>query len=290
MANKTVNEEQGGPDDMFTGLQTELEAGKIDLRRRLLSSTTLRGGQLTQHFCLNYGMYYKFVAQTASESFDTAPAAIKNTRSRLNWVARHALQLAQTPNPSLDFNEELLIGYFEKQAIDYHDDGEAGLGPTIASLSLGWPAPMKLRMKEKHYNGVSKAGVMVTDKPMPGCEKYSERLAAWQELEALKATGGEEAAATYKQRVKALPKELGLKAKGNARDVVTLQLRHGDVMLMHGADIQKYYEHAVVPDGALRFALTCRYIDPMSLSEDIRPHVGPDSQPYDGAALPEPPK
>jgi hypothetical protein len=51
--------------------------------------------------------------------------------------------------------------------------------------------------------------------------------------------------------------------------------------------VQKYYEHAVEHGGKLRFALTCRYIDPESLSEADRPGytVGRDEGGYDGAKV-----
>ncbi|KAH8107752.1 hypothetical protein BXZ70DRAFT_9324 [Cristinia sonorae] len=45
-----------------------------------------------------------------------------------------------------------------------------------------------------------------------------------------------------------------------SREVLSLYLRHGDVVVMEGADIQKYYEHTVVPLN-FRIAATARYID-----------------------------
>ncbi|MCJ1232791.1 hypothetical protein MMC14_000745 [Varicellaria rhodocarpa] len=44
--------------------------------------------------------------------------------------------------------------------------------------------------------------------------------------------------------------------------LVNLTLLHGDITVMHGAEMQKYYEHGVVHDCKLRFALTCRFIKP----------------------------
>jgi hypothetical protein len=66
-----------------------------------------------------------------------------------------------------------------------------------------------------------------------------------------------------------------------------MELGHGDVVVMHEAEIQKYYEHAVEHAGKLRFALTCRYIDPESLKEGDRPGyvVEADEGGYDGAKL-----
>ena len=66
-----------------------------------------------------------------------------------------------------------------------------------------------------------------------------------------------------------------------------MKLGHGDIVVMHGAELQTYYEHAVEHSGKLRFALTCRHIDPDSLSETERPaySVEADTEGYDGSKL-----
>jgi alkylated DNA repair dioxygenase AlkB len=306
IANKTVVEEEGGPDQMFEELQQE----DIGLRRRGLGSGMLKGESYTRHFLVNYGMPYKFIAATASRSFDGAARPINHTRTRLNWAAKSVLaetavrliskastekEAAKTAAEAVrqnieqgwkerEFNEVLALGYFEQQRINYHDDGEFGLGPTIATLSLGAPGTMRLRMKARHYNGVSTAGVYDAAPPLPGCTAYEARHAAQSSLSTLQATNP----AAYRARLKTLPKELKLKSGSTARDAMTLHLAHGDIVIMHGAQMQKYYEHSVDHAGKLRFALTCRYIEPGSLKEADRPdyEVGPDEGVYDGTELP----
>ncbi|OJD32311.1 oxoglutarate iron-dependent oxygenase [Diplodia corticola] len=286
IANKAINEEAGGPDDMWT----ELQASDLGLRRRPLATTSLKGQTLTQHFLMNYGMPYKFAVATASQPFSSAPRPITATRSRLNWAARHCVG-ADVHSREAEFNELLALGYFEKQKISYHDDGEKGLGPTIATLSIGAPATMSIRMKEKHHFGVTeKKGTTDTRTyvdipPIQGCNKFEERLSAHAQLEQLKREGD---AAAYRERLKALPAELELKKKGKAKELLEMHLRHGDIVVMHGAKMQQYYEHKVEPVGKLRFALTCRYIRPDSLEPKDRPEyeVGPDMGEYDGARLP----
>jgi hypothetical protein len=272
VANKPIVEEAGGPDEMFEELQTH----DIGLRRRPMENGQLKGGSFTRHFLVNYGMPYKFIAATASRSFDGAARPITSTRSRLNWASK-----LMVGNQHREFNEVLALGYFEQQKIGYHDDGEYGLGPTITTLSLGATGTMRLRMKATHHHGVSASGVFNETVPKPGCEKYAERLAALPELEALKGS------ADYRVRLKTLPKELGLRRSGTARDALTMTLGHGDIVIMHGADIQRYYEHSVDHGGNLRFALTCRYIDPESLQPADRPtyEVGPDTGVYDGSKV-----
>ncbi|KAI5791861.1 hypothetical protein EDC01DRAFT_97726 [Geopyxis carbonaria] len=46
----------------------------------------------------------------------------------------------------------------------------------------------------------------------------------------------------------------------NVRVKLELSLHHGDIMIMHGAKIQKYWEHAVAPEGRFRVAATARSI------------------------------
>ncbi|CAO2653865.1 Nn.00g105980.m01.CDS01 [Neocucurbitaria sp. VM-36] len=287
IANKAVLEEPGGPDTMFE----ELQHTDIGLRRRSMPNGQLKGPNYCRHFAVNYGMPYKFIAATASQSFEDASRPIIATRSRLNWAAR--LLLAQESNCGVvdvekerkenEFNEVLALGYFEQQKINYHDDGEYGLGPTIATLSLGAPGTMRIRMKARHYHGVSSAGVYDDAPPLPGCQQYEARLAMQPSLDALQRSDSR----AYTARRKAVPQELKLKCSGNAKDVLNMQLGHGDIVVMHGAEMQRYYEHAVEHAGKLRFALTCRYIDPESLKEADKPdyEVGPDTEGYDGSGL-----
>jgi hypothetical protein len=291
IANKTIVEEPSGPDDMFE----ELQRVDIGLRRRPLSQ-----GFYTRHFAVNYGMPYKFIAATSSASFDGAARPIGDSRSRLNWAAK--LALAQyRGKESIDdaineewkekeFNEVLALGYLEEQRINYHDDGETGLGPTIATLSLGAPGIMKIRMKAKHFAGVSSTGILTDAPPIPGCDQYAARLAKQSSLEALKATDKNGA---YKVAAKKVAQDLGLSnpnGKKAGSDVLDMLVGHGDIVIMHGADLQKYYEHSVSHTGKLRFALTCRYIDPGSLKAAEQPdyEVKPDTGGYDGSKLPLP--
>lgn len=290
IANKTINEEKDGPDDMFLELQ------KIDIG---LKRASMKSGEegLTNQFTKNFGMPYKFIAAVDSSSLDEAPKAIQASRSRLNWCARTLLaERGETFGD--EFNEVLALAYMQNNKINYHDDGEFGLGPTIATLSLGYPATMTLRMKHKHYRGCTDKR-FVDRHPLPGCPKYDERLAAHNALKQF-----DKKSPAYRQRLSELPSELGLndktridattgktiRIKGDAEAVINLKLRHGGVVIMHGAAIQEYYEHAVVPSGNLRFALTCRYIDIDSLKEGEKPdwQVTNEKEPYNGFNLPAP--
>jgi hypothetical protein len=138
-------------------------------------------------------------------------------------------------------------------------------------------------MKARIYNGASTAGVYDDARSLPGCAQCEARAALQPELEALKQSDPKAYSACLKQ----IPKDLKLKASGNAKKVLKMELDHGDIVFMHGAGLQKYYGHALKHGGKLRFALTCRYIDPESLSEADKPGyvVEPDEGGYDGSML-----
>lgn len=240
IANKTVLEEPGGPDAMLE----ELQQTNIGLQRRPLPNGHLKGPNYCRQFLVNYGMSYKFFAATQSHSFDVAARPITSTRSRLDWAARYLV--SHETDPSLhttteawqrkEFNEVLALGYFQDQKISFHDDGEFGLGPTIATLSLGAQGTMRIRMKARHYHGISSSGGPYDDAPpIPGCEHYAARLALQPGLDALKSSDSK----AYHARRKQIPKELGLSSRSQAKDALVMQLVHGDIVVMHGAEIQK---------------------------------------------------
>lgn len=298
IANKTVVEEPGGPDSMFEDLQQT----DIGLRRRLIDSSQLKGDVYTRNFLVNYGMPYKSAGATASYPFSSAARPITATRSRLNWAVKYLLSRepsfttpastsSQDSNSSLqlrefeehDFNALLALGCFESQKFTHDDDSRAGLGPTIATLNLGAPGTMRIRLQSRHHLGVSSAGVYTDVLPLPGCNNYVARLANHDALQAVKTSDAKK----YRKRLRELPREMKLKTNGNAKDELRMELGHGDIVVMHGKALQRYYEHAVEHKGKLRFALTCRYINPDCLNQDEKPSypVDKDDGCYDGAAL-----
>jgi len=240
------------------------------------------------------------------------PAAVRAVRSRLNWAQR---AFVNEESGYQDFNELLIFAYLQGQKIKYHDDGEKGLGPRIATLSLGAPATMTLRLKAKYFSQVSKtsSGIFTDEKPLPlplleSCgyvsgraikgktaaskgsvttspDTYAARLAAWTELQGLRAEGE---MAAFRKRSKEIPKEIGLGRK-QADTLLSFHLTHGDIFIMEGEDIQKSLEHAVEPHGHLRFATTTRTILPGHLPPDQVPpyEVLPDPEGYDGSTIRE---
>ncbi|KII92770.1 hypothetical protein PLICRDRAFT_155572 [Plicaturopsis crispa FD-325 SS-3] len=184
--------------DIFEQYQVQAANASLLFRRWPLRTHKLRGPLLTNYFSQNSGEPYHYVGGTDNTvPFDEAPHAVvqalKLIRSRMTAAAGLVAP----------FNEILSAGYMERQKMAFHSDAEKGLGPMVASLSLGSSALMHFRL----------------------LSRFSPE------------------------------KERG------SRIALTLVLRHGDVMVMDGADIQTYYEHTVVPQN-VRIAATARFIQP----------------------------
>jgi alkylated DNA repair dioxygenase AlkB len=336
-ANKHVVSEPGGADDMFREMQTV----DVGLERRMMRKTpsaetksatsdnkttqaeedpeeqlkaddsdddddehNAEPGTRMNAFGMNFGMPYKFIASGDSKSFEEAPVAVRSARSLLNWAQR---VFVNDEEGYQDFNEELIFAYMDGQKVKYHDDGEMGLGPRIATLSLGGGATMLLRVKAKYFGQVSNTGVFTYEKPLPlpvlkssgytsgfrgktektvkPCKDTHEgRQAAWEELKQLKEAGD---GAGFRKRSKEVSKELELR-KLKAEPILTFHLTHGDIVIMVGEDIQKFLEHQVEPTASLRFALTCRTVLGNHLSPDQLPkyEVG-DAELYNASAIRE---
>ena len=161
-------------------------------------------------------------------------------------------------------------------SLKYHDDGEKELGPTVATLSLGGNATMCMRMKPLYWKGLSKTGAYYPDdRILPGALFVDER-------KALNKLHGKVSEAEFDQRRKAMyvqaAKRWAKKGKKNDSeddpeeapedidenvgkednedggkkqrrgfpktppDLVKMKLRHGDIVIMHGAEMQKYFE------------------------------------------------
>lgn len=116
--------------------------------------------------------------------------------------------------------------------MNFHDDGEHGLGPVVSSLSLGGSASMHFRPKVKR----SSRNLVYSKNPLVSTNVTSDYL----------------------------PPHVPPKAKEGSGTAVkpelTLRLEHGDVMIMVGDRMQKVWEHMVEPLEGFRVAATCRRI------------------------------
>ena len=235
--NVYANSAARGPNSIFAGLQ--LEAEGIALERRAMEVGKTGQRMLTNHYAANYGMPYKYVAKTGTPSgaFSSAPDPVIAALGRLIWAAKKVVPVEAFQKP----NEMLIVAYMAENAMNYHDDGEDGLGKTVITLSLGGEATMSFRMKEKYYfpKEMSEKNTATYDpksEVVVGSKFWAERVALNDSFES--ATDDEWEAA--KKKLFADYKT----AKGSKTppQVLTITLKHGDYLIMHGSDIQKYYE------------------------------------------------
>ncbi|GAA5892509.1 hypothetical protein JCM5296_006150 [Sporobolomyces johnsonii] len=225
-------------DRLFEEYQGD-EAGRL-FRRNPLTFHRAQGSLLCQQFTQNAGSLYHHAigAQTYPFSSDPslqcpaadgkpvipAPACAEEACEFLKRV----VPLAVGEGKETGFNEILSVAYMTGGKMNYHDDGEKGLGPIVASVSLGADAIMSFRPKAKKTRGSKKKVVVPPVVPVPAGPATDEAATA------------------------ATKKPLA---------VLKLRLRHGHVMIMEGAEMQKAFEHMVEPEG-LRFAATARVVGP----------------------------
>ncbi|KAH8977000.1 hypothetical protein EDB83DRAFT_2538231 [Lactarius deliciosus] len=149
----------GKADEVFQQYQDQAADGKIQFRRwplrsefdelvcLLVSTIPLLGkGQLlSNYFSQNTGAPYQYIggAERTTPLKDGAPAVLG---------ALHMIQhrIETTLGMREDFNEVLSAAYMEKQKMAFHSDSEPGLGPVVASLSLGSTAEMHFRLQSKY--------------------------------------------------------------------------------------------------------------------------------------------
>lgn len=130
---------------------------------------------------------------------------------------------------------------------------------------------MLVRMKYKYRNGFSKAKKVLDDDPvLEGCQMEEHRRELRGKLDSGAITRKE-----YEHRRQEASKKC---RGGEAHPFIKMELHHGDLVVMHGEKLQKYFEvrfhmrskepvsdifqHSVIPEKKLRFALTARYIKP----------------------------
>ncbi|SCZ89985.1 BZ3500_MvSof-1268-A1-R1_Chr1-3g01707 [Microbotryum saponariae] len=226
---KVGSSREGLADELLEQYQSR-DVGEL-LKRNMLTSHKVSGGFLTSQFSFNTGQSYNHVVSVESYPFSdqpnssnaspsrTAPPCVTTARNHLHSAVRSLCPGSSVLQPG-GFNEVLSVAYYQGGKMSYHDDGEHGVGPIVASLSLGADATMSFRRKIK---GASNTTLISKDVMEGGVRK--------------------------------------------AKAVAQLQLRHGDVMIMHGGGVQRNLDHMVEPVN-LRFgeyqneAATARFIHP----------------------------
>ena len=149
-------------------------------------------------------------------------------------------------------------------ATKFHDDGEKTIGATVALVVLGCRAFMRWRMKWKYYNGFTDNDCIkyyLSIPVLPGCNNRIERLRLYQLASTMSAEDLTEEARRILRGKK--------RHESHPPVVLTMLLHHGDMMVMRGSDVQKYYEHSVDSVDGLRFASTSRHVLPAEYPDEL---------------------
>ncbi|CAO1622004.1 unnamed protein product [Parajaminaea phylloscopi] len=267
----------------------ELWTSVLKLRRHELTAHRSTAGAhgkksrlLTQMFTANVGAAYKHSTKTETTSWSEAVpcvlAASDVLEKRTRWVLADpgSAQQGQDESVSTDqsrrrglFNELYPCYYLEGMKMNYHDDGEPGLGPVVSSLSLGTvPATMSFRLKKKFSDAYQRRSR--TDPSQSKSEKDD-----------LGSTAGMDGTPrqVYKDMQRALVSSVIHPPNGRGsgpltdRVALTIPLTHGSVVVQEGRFLQEVLEHQVSPDweanrgtGGSRLAVTARWIDSEPLS------------------------
>lgn len=231
-SNDVINARPGGPDELFRSLEVE----DIGLKRNPAAVAGHKLEGLTRHFQQNFGARYKFGVSVQSKGFAEAPAAILKALKRLDWAKNVAVSSA-----TANFPADHEIGDETITNLDAHSQSFNEL------LALGYMEDDKINY---HDDGEKELGPVVAALSLgsPCTMRFRPKRNKGFETNGFTKTGG----------------------KKNHKDILEVEMKHGDMMVMAGCTIQKLYEHAVTPEGKRRFALTARFIDPekMELQAD----------------------
>lgn len=91
---------------------------------------------------------------------------------------------------------------------------------------------MTFRLKKPYWTPFNRNGTYkYTEEPLPGCKNYAKRKEIYDNVH------------TYSpEHIEELVEEIRKDSTGFSNPAIKTILRHGDLLVMHGADIQKYYE------------------------------------------------
>ena len=167
------------------------------------------------------------------------------------------------------------------------------------NISIGGEAIMSIRMKAKFYfclKGLTPSNYDPLAEVELETQLGKERLeltALFKKAQQQELDGDDKHIQTF-QAYEAAKAAFFKALKNDNRQtppvILTMELRHGDIVVQFGHDLQSRYEHGITPKGKLRFALTSRYVKPENIptSEHWKGefHIAPEDV-YDGGPGPE---
>ena len=149
------NQAENGPNTIFNELLAGAPPGKIPLRRRRLYPFDKHSGRRTPYFTAMYGEQYDFSKLGSISDADT-PDSVRSAETLLLSAA----QGEASPYYKDSFNQASVECYFDDMLMPWHTDGDKELGSTIAMLSLGSKAELRVRLKQHIYQNSNLAKVI----------------------------------------------------------------------------------------------------------------------------------
>ncbi|KAK8040511.1 hypothetical protein PG991_000299 [Apiospora marii] len=204
----------------------QMQNEDLKLQRNPARAKGSRREELTSHFAYNYGAFYKFGVFVDSVGFEDAPGTILKGLAQLDWAQ------------SLGITH--LSEFIRKLPVDYSDTSMSLKPETFNELlALGYFQGSKISY---HDDGEKELGPTVATLSL-----------------------GSPAIMRFRPKKRTKLGQEGTTKNGDKPAVLSFVLNHGDIVIMHGTDIHREYEHDVIPSGKLRFALTARFVRPETI-------------------------
>lgn len=261
-----TNSKHQGSDWLLDRFQRSARNEEMLLQKQFVQGKV--PGTVTNHYIHNYGHSYNLDINIQQNTpFEDAPSELRIARDAANSLC----QEYQSPHGQEPFNQCYVAGYFTNNAMNYHTDGEKGIGNVIATWTLGGEGKFSVIPLPNQYFGRTKNNKPMTEKDLllPGILFREERVKFKQDLEAKLAVTQNKAerraarAECRQKFVDLMEKQTGLKKQRGSKvpkAVLEIPLTHGMVVVMHGKKMQKWFKHSVNVKTPLRFALTYRTV------------------------------
>ncbi|KAF7502636.1 hypothetical protein GJ744_005411 [Endocarpon pusillum] len=244
-----------GNDKVFEEMQKKTRSGAIPMKRVPVGKPKSRGLDLTtRQFCANFGRDYNASMVVSTTPFEQADPLVGQLVRRAEAVVLGTMGI------NVSFNEALLLAYLPDMSIRWHDDGEADLGDTVISHSVGGNCVMKFAMKGEYWwgkrdDGQGKVTLTPDDPHLPGCPKMQERRALLD-----KYGKGELTKQEYESQLRDVVRDFKVNRENVSHLLMSVTVPHGGYIIMHGKNMQKYYKHSAEAKELLRFVITMRHI------------------------------
>ncbi|KAK6085320.1 hypothetical protein SCUP234_02868 [Seiridium cupressi] len=198
----------------------------LKLKRNVVRQPGTRYEKLCSHFASNWGAPYKFGVFVDTTAFADAPEPILRSVSQLTWAQKEAIVATKER-----FLQDGTRCSAESMSLKSETFNEL--------LSLGYFESSKISY---HDDGEKELGPTVATLSL-----------------------GSPSVMRFRPKTKNRIGTAGSNKKRDKNPVISFPLYHGDICIMHGVDVHKFYDHEVTPRGKLRFAMTSRYIRPETM-------------------------